>query len=246
MLLEDGTHNLQIYVRSKQKLFGLFPQLSAASQNVKIYEGAISDLSVLISCLSGANTAIVTLGENENLRGISILQDSARNIVAAVEELRRRDSSFKKLRLVYLSSSSKNERFAAARPWLANWFIQTAFYYPYQDLAKAQDILLAAPSLLSVLLVQPPVLVEEPPSGSKLSTEHVNLACSYEDLGAAFVELACHDQYGDLKAIGVSSKGGNASLKYTPVIVSRIVFGFLTGYVPGFWALRQKLGLDSL
>ena len=242
LLLEKDSLNLHVYVRSKQKLFSLFPEI-ATINHVRVCEGTITDQQVMIECLSGADTIICTLGENENIRGVSVLQDSARCIVTALEELKLKAPAYTKPRLLYLSSSSENERFAAARPPLVHWLIETAFYFPYQDLKEAQRILLGAPSLISLQLVQPPVLVEEAPSGYEISTDFVRLGVSYDDLAAGFVALACHKQYEDIKAIGVSSRDGDAPLRYAPIIFSRIFLGFLTGYVPGFWALRQRLGL---
>ena len=64
--------------------------------------------------------------------------------------------------------------------------------------------MLADASLVSVLLVQPAVLVEQLGSGYEISADEVKLGCSYEDLDGAFVELATERSYDELHEVGVS------------------------------------------
>lgn len=53
---------------------------------------------------------------------------------------------------------------------------------PYDDLIKSQRMPRAAPSLVSVLLIQPNALVGEAASRSVISIEYAHVAVSYEDL----------------------------------------------------------------
>ena len=146
--------------------------------------------------------------------------------------------------MIYLSSSSRNKRFAAARPKAVHWLIETAFQNGYTDLKLAHRSIMADPSLVSVLLVQPGVLVEEAGTGYEINTEEVKLACSYEDLGGAFVELTLERSYDQLQEVGVSSKQGDRALRYSPIMFSRILAGFFACYVPG--ALQITNGLERL
>lgn len=230
--------NLHIYVRSQAKLLALFPDI-ASKPYVKIWENDITDTDMMRECLSGADTIICTLGENENKAGVHVLRDAAQSITVALEGLRHCGHKYRKPRLILLSSSTYNARFAAARPALVHWLIQTAFSHPYADLAAAQKQFLASPSLLSVLLVQPSLLVEECGSGYEIDTESVRLAVSYEDLGAAFVELTMERGYETLDAVGVSSRNDDGVLKYAPEMFRRIIRGLLVGYVPGFLSITQ-------
>lgn len=238
---EAPPFDLKIYVRSKSKLLDLFPEAASYSR-VKIWEGSVTDMGMMRQCLSGAQAIICTLGENENRAGVRILQDAARSIVDALEVLKNSESGWRKPRLILLSSSTYNTKFAAARPPLVHWLIKTAFSHPYADLAAAQSLFLESSSLLSVLLVQPPVLVEEEASGYEISTESVKLAASYVDLGAAMFEMVMEKKYENLDAVGVSSRKGDSVGRYGPEMLSRICGGLLMGYVPGYWVIRQFFG----
>jgi len=215
---------LQIYVRSKAKLVDLLPQI-ASNTHVKVFEGSITDIDLVQSCCHGATDIICTLGENVNMPGVRIMQDAANGILTSLEASKASCREWQKPRMVLLSSSTWNPRFAAARPAFVHWLIKTAFSHPYADLVAAQNRLLANPSLLSMLLIQPPVLIDEEPTGYEISTESVRLAVSYEDLGAAFAELILDDRYQGLSAVGVSSKLGDRPARYAPEIFRRVFWG---------------------
>ena len=144
-------------------------------------------------------------------------------------------------RLLLLSSSTWNARFAAARPTIVHWLITTAFYQPYVDLLEAQSLLLKAPSLVHVLLIQPPAIFEGEIRGHDISTEAVPFSVTYPDLAAAFVELAMTESSGNLDAVGVSSQGPDDFLKYGPEVMRRIVKGLGAQHVPGFWTMERAV-----
>ncbi|KAH7416616.1 hypothetical protein BKA64DRAFT_768173 [Cadophora sp. MPI-SDFR-AT-0126] len=187
-LADSNALQLQIYVRTKAKLVGLLPGIDTKS-SVRIFEGALTDVEVIKNTLTGAQIIVCTLGENQNLPGVRVLQDGADSNIAALEELRVYQKGWEKPHVLYLSSLTFNARFAAARPPFIHWLIKTAFYHPYADLAKAQAKLVEQSPLLSITLIQPPVLIEEDSTRHEISTESVRLAVSYEDLGSAFVEM---------------------------------------------------------
>ncbi|KAK5053754.1 hypothetical protein LTR84_001715 [Exophiala bonariae] len=234
-LLKRDIHHLKIYVRSKQKLINLFPQLLSDTR-VEICEGEVTNQETMQACLSGAKIIINTIGGYSFFPDGS-LQRAAESIVMALQGLRnnaRTDGrKWEKPRMLLLSSSSRNERFAAARPKLVHWLIETAFQNGYNDLKLAHKAVLVDPSLVSVLFVQPGVLIEEEATGSYISTEEVKLACSYEDLGAAFVDLALERGYDELREVGVSSELGNRAARYAPIMLRKIAAGFFAAYVPG-------------
>lgn len=215
---------LQIYVRNKGKLLDFFPDIES-KRDVRVFQGSLTDTEVVKRTLSAAQIIISTLGENDNIPGVRILQDGANSIIASLEDFKANQEDWQKPRLFFLSSSTLNARFAADRPPLVHWLIKTAFSHPYADLIKAQARLLESTSLLSVTLIQPPVLIDEEGTGHEISTESVRLAVSYEDLGAAFCELVLEEQYHSLNAVGVSSKQGDRVLRYAPEILRRIFWG---------------------
>ncbi|KEF51193.1 uncharacterized protein A1O9_12807 [Exophiala aquamarina CBS 119918] len=244
LLLKRDFQWLRIYVRSKQKLLNLFPQLISDAR-IQICEGQVTDQKTMQECLSGAQVIIYTIGGYSYFPDNS-LQNSAESMVAALRELQARNTggSWERPRVIFLSSSTLNTRFAAARPRLIDWLIKTAFQNGYNDLKRAVKAVQADPSLLSVLFVQPAVLVEEDSTGSYVSVDDVKLACSYEDLGAGFVELALNRGYDELHEIGCSSSKGNRVPRYLPIMLRKIAAGFFAFYVPG--ALQVTNALETM
>ena len=240
VLLEKEIYDLKIYVRNRGKLIAMFPQI-ASNPRIQLFVGAITDQKVEQDCLRDCPIIICAIGGYSFFPDTS-LRVSGRSIVAALQELRERSNSWQRPRMIYLSSSSRNERFAAARPPLVHWLIETAFQNGYNDLKLAHKAILADPSLVSVLLVQPAVLVEEPGSGYEISAEEVKLGCSYEDLGGAFVELAMERSYDNLHEVGVSSSQGDRVLRYLPITFGRIFAGLFAFYVPGALQITNALG----
>jgi len=232
---------LQIYVRSKIKLQSLFPGIDS-NPHVKIYEGSITDLEAIENCCRGADTIICTLGENMNIPGVRVMQDAADGIITSLKNLKATEKKWQRPRLLLLSSSTYNARFAAARPPVVHWLIKTAFSHPYADLAVAQTRFQENPSLVSLVLIQPPLLIEEEGTGHEISTESVRLAVSYEDLGAAFVELVLDDSHHTLSAVGVSSKLGDRPLRYAPEIFRRIFRGMLAHIWYFFFPVKAVAG----
>ncbi|KAH7141803.1 hypothetical protein EDB81DRAFT_899108 [Dactylonectria macrodidyma] len=235
----NSSSELRLMVRSKSKLFRLIPELASFS-NVHVREGQLTDTPTVRDCLRGADVIICAVGENENLPGCHPIQDIAKSIVDGLNDLKSSCSEeWRRPRLILLSSSTWNDRFAAQEPAVILWLLKTAFYHPYLDLRRATAILAASPELLSLLLVQPSALVEDEPSGMEISTESVGVAVTYSDLGDAFVEFALQESYAALNAVGVTSKGENPLRKYGLELLSRIARGFVAGYVPGYWKLKN-------
>lgn len=241
-LLGRNEYFLNIYARSARKLYSLFPELRDNDQ-IKLCIGEIQDVNIVLDCLSGAKIVICTLG-SDGMSPDTILGDSALALVNALKVLKKQDGAmWEAPRLIYLSSASENERFSAPRPRFVHWMITTAFQMGYADLQKAQRILLEDPSLCSLLLVQPNVLVDEPGIGSFISAEYAKIGCSYEDLGKGFVELATNDTYGTLATVAISSEGAN-SLRYAPIIVSKLFLGFFVNFFP--WGAQIHRFLERM
>lgn len=237
LLLAQNIYKLKIYIRSAEKLFTIFPDI-ASNPLVQLYVGHITNQAVIEQCLSGAEVIICALGDNGYWPS-TVLTLSAHSIVTALKAQKQHNTEWTRPRMIYLSSSTANKRFAAARPPFVHWLIGTAFQNGYTDLKAAHEVILADPSLVSVLLVQPGALVEDEGTGHELSTESVKLATSYEDLGAAFVELATTRGYSELHEVGVSSQQGDRFLRYARVIFGRILWGLFVCYFPGVYMIRR-------
>lgn len=234
--------DLKVYVRSKDKLVSMFPSFKT-DHSVEIVEGQVTDVSRVKGFLDGADTIICALGENENRPGIRVLTDASRTIVTALKQLKdgSGSSTWKKPRVLLLSSATWNERFEAQQPALISWLVKNAFYYPYQDLLSAHRTFKEAEKedALSLLLVQPPAIIEEDGSGHQIGVESIGMAVSYADLGAGFAELATEDRYRELKAIGVWSEMSKEGFRrYGPEVLSRMVVGLLASFLPGFLFIK--------
>ncbi|EXJ66426.1 uncharacterized protein A1O5_10578 [Cladophialophora psammophila CBS 110553] len=230
--------NIRIYVRSATKLVDLFPSLPSHPR-VSIFQGPLGDVENMCKCLNGAERVVFTLGENDNRPGVSVIEDGARTVIAALEALRGDKQDWQRPRVLLLSSATWNPTLAAVRPAVIHWAIKTAFVHPYADLRRGQAVFLAASPLVSVVLVQPNGLIEDEPSGHEINIDRATLTVTYGDLGAAFVDLACDREFDALPAVGVSSKNGDNGLKYGPILGYRIIRGLCATYIPGFWHMHK-------
>jgi len=238
-LLETPDVNIRLYVRSRSKLVNLFPN-SASDPRISIFQGPIEDVDNMAKCLNGASKIIFALGENNDFTGsVNVIETGARTVVAALSALRERCEDLQCPRLLMLSSATWNDTLNKSRPALIHWAIKTAFYHGYVDLRAGMAVVLAVPSLVNVLLVQPNGLVEDQPSGHEISTERASFSVTYSDLGAAFVDLALLKEYDTVSAVGVSSKDGDNGLKYGPILGYTIIRGLCATCIPGYWRLHQ-------
>lgn len=239
-LLTRTDVSISVYVRSLPKLLALFPHISS-DDRVSIFEGSIRDAELMTQCLQGVKTIIFTLGDNDN-RPHTVIEDGAKTVLSALQTLTETSSSqpWTSPRLILLSSSTWNPRFAAARPALVDWAIKNAFGQAYADLRRGTALFQDSPSLCRPLLVQPGALMEDDPSGFEISVESVRLTVTYSDLAAAFVELATVPAYDDLDAVGVSSKRGDNPRKYGPLMGYWIVKGLCAQFIPGFWPAHDS------
>lgn len=234
---------INVYVRSRSKLEGFFPSISSDAR-VTVFEGSLKDRSLIRNCLSGATVIICTVGENENIPGVTILRDCAGAIIDGLSALRDTaptPTAWTPPQLLLLSSATWNPRFAADRPALLHWMIRNAFARPYSDLVQAQQMLLEVPNLVSLLMVQPNALVKEPASGCVISTEFAYTAVSYADLAEGFVQLATSPEYAKITAIGVSSARAENALLYVPFVLGKVIRGLLFQFVPGYWQAEYAI-----
>ena len=240
-LLEQDV-DINIYVRSESRLIDMFPSISSNAK-ATIFEGVISDQSLIVKLLTGVDTIIFTLGWNENRLGTHIIEEGARAILTALQGISKQSEQISAPpRLIFLSSVSWNERLNPIdNPPLMTRVIRQAFYYPYQDLLAGQKILCSQPQLVNVTLIQPGALIEEAASGFDISIDKVGVGISYTDLSAAMVEIAMEGRFADIPAVVVTSKAGYDFGRYAGVILPKVVKGLAASFLPGFWMVNDLM-----
>ncbi|ETS77038.1 hypothetical protein PFICI_10912 [Pestalotiopsis fici W106-1] len=215
---KDLSLHLRILVRSKDKLTKLVPEL-LSHPSCKIWEGNLTDTETIKDCLNGADVVICTVGENRNIPGVDVIQTAAKSIVTGLRALREQQqagrtstAAWQKPRLLLLSSVTWNKRILESGFSPIRFIVKRAFYYPYADLLEAHRIFdeAADDDLLTLLLVQPPALIDEAPTGYEISVDKSRVGVSYADLGAGFAELATESAYDQVGAVIVTSLGGDS------------------------------------
>lgn len=70
-----------------QSLAPSSPSLSSYP-HLTIFHGSLNDKTLIRECLAQVDTIICTIGENENIPGVTVLQDSARVTLTALSSLK--------------------------------------------------------------------------------------------------------------------------------------------------------------
>ena len=192
VLEEQPNKDIHAFVRSKSKLERLSPAICSKA-NVKIFQGNITDISTLKQCLQGTRAAFLAVAVTDNIPGCSIAQDTARCVVAALQELKEEAPYSKLPRLIVLSSASLNDKFWRDIPHILHKLMSMAASYVYEDLAKAEEYLRSQGDWISSTFVKPGGLVHDAQKGYELSTERQQTFLSYLDLAAGMVEIADTD-----------------------------------------------------
>lgn len=235
-LLQSPETTIHVLVRSRKKLLGQNPSI-AAKQNVKIYEGDISDIPKVASCIAYPCSAVFScVATNENVPGCSIGLDTAHAVVAALFRLRLSDSTVKLPRIIVMSSAVINDKLSRETPGVVRKLLYTSFSHVYADLEKAEKYYQLHRTWLAVTFIQPGGLVHDAPCGHTLSTERDHTFLSYADLAAGFIEAANSDNKYDWKCVSVLP-AGKARINWTsPITMMR---GLLWTTMPWlYWVLH--------
>ena len=238
ILLESPQNTINVYVRSRSRLLALFPELPD-NKKVTIFSGAIDDIALVSSCVSGVDAVFAVIATNENIPGNRIAQDQAQSLVAAFCHLRTQDPRTKLARILVLSAATINPTLIAHVPRPVYWTVSHAFSNIYADLEHAERYLRLHKGWLNVVFVQPGGLVEDERKGHELSLERQGEFLSYPDLAAGMIELA-HDGKYDWKGVSVIPTGKSKVEWWLPWY---LVKGLLFHYVPPSYWIGQKLGL---
>lgn len=219
LLLQDPNNELNLYVRSKAKLFEAQPVLQS-NQQVSIYEGELEDIDLIKSCMSNTAAVFLAVALSENMPGCSIAFDTAQIVVQALQKLRQETPSSPIPRLIILSSSSVSEQFWKGVPRIVHSVIFSANYHIYVDLQKAEKYLREQEDWLSCTFVKPGGLSNDISRGYKLDTENSHTFMSYADLAAAMIEVAGDvDGKWEMKNVGIVPKTTGARMEFGVIYV---------------------------
>lgn len=241
LLLQSPKNHIHAYARSRAKLERLSPTL-AAHENVRIFEGALDNVSLIADCLRGTNVVFVVIGNNVSYPGMRVVEDGAHSVVAALSHLRTQDAAAPLPKILFLTSASVNPRLNRRMPAAMYKLIHTALFHAYTDLHHAEAFLQLQKSWLDVTLIQPPGLTNDVQKGHALSTENAGGFISYMDLAAGMIEVA-ETEGGDYSWKGVTVVPTGKDIKFpwdAPVNLSRGLFSY---YMPSVYWACHSMGL---
>ncbi|KAF3004749.1 hypothetical protein E8E13_000304 [Curvularia kusanoi] len=207
LLGADGKNNINVLVRSRHKLEKTCPTLSSSS-HIHVFEGDISNVSILADCLEHTSAVFLTVAVTDNRPGVSISVDTAQAVISALQSLRAKDSAFRPPRLVVLSSASLDERFWRGVPAFVHNLMYAANFHIYEDLARAETFLRQHEGWLDMTFVMPGGLSHDVLHEQALDGERQQTFISFLDVAAGMVEVADADDKWQGKHVSVVLKGG--------------------------------------
>lgn len=241
---ESDPFSINILVRSRPKLLGMFPGLERRSPTVRIFQGESTNPEPLDAVLHNASVLFMCVGQNGSPMGTSLVQDS---VIAVVDALRRQRRHRHRHRhpctVIQLRSASLNPALAVQVPRFVHRLVSFCLFAGYTDLRRACEVLHEASlaGLLQYVLVDPPTLHDadgRTPTGHELIIAEPQTIClSYADLGVALCEIADRAYEFQGQAVGVTATG--------PV---RQSWGVLLGYLAqgGMAHLQYRYGKENL
>lgn len=198
-------------VRSRSKLERMYPDI-VASPRVKVFEGQISDITLLTDCIRGTSAVFMCVASPDNKPHLRIARDQAEAAVAALEALRTEQQQQQQQQfaaaqgeksgttantktplplLVMLSSAETDEaRFCADIPWPVRRLLFTANWWIYTDLIAAERYLQERSGWVDVVFMKPGGISTDARRGHVLSTEGSQTFVSFLDVAGGMVQCA--------------------------------------------------------
>jgi putative NADH-flavin reductase len=239
-ILKSPKNKINAYCRNRAKLQRLLPGV-IENKRVKVFEGSIHDVQLMVDCLRGTDAIFLTVTTNDNIPGCRLSQDSASCVIQALEIIKAESEPRRKMpKLVLLSSATIDDHLARDMP---RWFrpiMLTAASYVYEDLRITETLLRSHEDWLTTIYIKPGGLSPDVARGHQLSLDEEESFISYLDLSAAMLE-AVEDQEGrfDGKNVGVVNSTRGVGAKFprgTPLCIAmglmRHFFPWLHPYLP--------------
>lgn len=232
VLLQSPDKIIHAYCRNKDKLLKQNPGIGE-NKNVRIFEGSLDDEKLLASCIEGTRAVFVTVAVTGNQPGLTIAQDTAHQVVAALEKLRA-DSTKALPRLVVLSSASTDHRLMSNVPAFLRDALYAAFSFIYDDLKIAEEFYLSKQEWLTTTFIKPGALTHDAQKGHEVNMDTAKTPISFLDLAAGMVEVADSDgpKYnGKGVAVNATSKDVAFPWDSPPLLIK----GLIIHYCPWTW-----------
>lgn len=230
-ILLDKDIPIHAYCRSRQKLLEQQPDIDK-NQKVRIFEGSLDDKQLLSHCIEGTRAVFVAIAVKGNQPGLTIAQDTAHHVIAAIKMLQ---SSQGLPKLIILSSASTDHRLMTAVPHFLLDTLYCTCSYIYDDLKAAEKIYRSEDAWLTAIFIKPGALSNDAQKGHKLSTEVAKSPVSFLDLAGGMLDIASQDgdRY-DWKGVAVNAASDNVAFPWeAPFVLSK---GFIIHFLP--WAYK--------
>ncbi|BCS19166.1 NAD(P)-dependent oxidoreductase [Aspergillus puulaauensis] len=230
-LLLNPSNRINAYCRNKTKLLRLLPEV-VDNKNVTIYEGSISDLALINTCVRNTRAVFLTVTSNDNIPGCRLSQDSTQTVLDALQQIRTEDGPDAQLpKLVLLSSATLDPHLSRKMP---GWFLpimKTAASFVYADLVEAERMMRANESWIQSIFIKPAGLSVDVQRGHRLDFDEQESFISYLDLAAAMLEAADEETGVYLgRNVGVVNTNGGA--RFPPGTPKCIIVGLLRHFFP--------------
>ncbi|USW52126.1 Putative NAD(P)-binding domain, NAD(P)-binding domain superfamily [Septoria linicola] len=154
-----------------------------------ILPSSLDDESLLADCLSGTRAVFVAIAVTSNQPGVTIAQDTAKQVIAAMDKLRQWRSE-RLPKLIVLSSASTDHSLMAQVPSFLRSTLYCACSNIYDDLKLAEKFYRAQEDCLSTVHIKPGGLSNDARKGHELSLTVARTPLSFLDLAAGMVEVA--------------------------------------------------------
>lgn len=232
LLRNDAHSKINAYCRNSNKLIRLLPQVGD-NKRVKIFEGAITNIDVIASCIKDCAAVFMVVTTNDNIPGCRLGQDQAYTVISALEKLKAEAApgTLRMPKLVLLSSATIDDHLARAMPWWFRPVMLTAASHVYRDLEITEEFLRKQDSWVSTIFIKPGGLSVDVQRGHKLDFDHEESFISYLDLAAAMIEAAdCKENIYDGRNVSVVNKNGGA--RFPPGTPKCILVGLIRHFFP--------------
>ncbi|KAF2201580.1 hypothetical protein GQ43DRAFT_455687 [Delitschia confertaspora ATCC 74209] len=205
ILLQTPDAKIHAYCRNKAKFARILPE-AADNKRVTVFEGQITDVDLMASCIQGCKSIFVVATMNDNMPGCHVSEDSANTIIAALKQIGAKDPEAKMPKIVVLSSATIDPHLSRKMPRWFHPIMIRAGSFVYDDLKAQEKILREQSDWLTSIFIKPGGLAVDRQKGHKLDFDEHESFVGYLDLAAAMVEAADDpDGRYDMRNVGVMS-----------------------------------------